>query len=113
MEVFRRSCEKCDFICNCEVKDANSCPFDDPKVYLGEPVQPRVSHNLWHPCSYVHGELIHDGTWEDGKWYEWKDIFGNVEKARMKLDTPDHFFPPTGVIKEEDVVAYREVRYED
>lgn len=81
--------------------------------YLCEPVQPRVSHGPWHSCSYKHGELIYDGSWEDGKWYEWKDIFGNVEEARMKLDTPDHFFPPTDVIKEEDVVAYREVRYGD
>lgn len=37
-----RNCEKCDFNCSCEVKDADHCPFDDPKVYLGEPVQPRV-----------------------------------------------------------------------
>lgn len=38
-----RNCEKCDFNCNCEVKDADHCPFEDLKVYFGEPVQPRES----------------------------------------------------------------------
>lgn len=74
-------------------------------------VKPKISYGPWKPCSYIHGELVHDGTWEGDKWYEWKDKFGNVEEARMKFDTPDHFFPPTDVIKEEDVVAFREVKY--
>ena len=61
----------------------------------------------WQKCQYVDLKLRHNGTWKDGKWYEWKDIYGHIEKARMKLDAYDHFFPDTKVIKEENVVAYR------
>ena len=53
-----RNCEKCDFNCSCEVKDADHCPFDDPKVYLGKPVQPRVSYGPWHSCTYERGKAI-------------------------------------------------------
>lgn len=43
-------------------------------------------NNEWHPCRYVDCKLEHDGSWVDGKWYEWEDIYGNREVARMKLD---------------------------
>ena len=72
----------------------------------------KITHGAWHSCEYKNGELFHDGSWVDGKWYEWKDIHGNIEEARMKLDTPDHFYPPTDIIREEDVVAYREIKEE-
>lgn len=65
----------------------------------------------WHPCKYEHMKLEHDGSWEDGKWYVWRDADGHEEIARMKLDAYDHFYPPTKVIEEENVVAYREVRW--
>ena len=45
----------------------------------------------------------------DGKWYEWEDIYGNREVARMKLDAMDHFYPNTKIIKEENVRRYREI----
>lgn len=61
----------------------------------------------WQECQYAGLKLQHNGTWIDGAWYEWKDTDGNIEKARMKLDAYDHFFPDTRVIKEENVVAYR------
>lgn len=62
----------------------------------------------WHPCSYIDMKLHHDGTWEDGKWYEWMDCHGNVEYARMKYDVYDHFYPNANTLREEEVVAFRE-----
>lgn len=61
----------------------------------------------WHPCKYKDFELVHDGTWVSGRWYEWLDKYGNREVARMKDDAIDHFYPPTEQIKEEDVLAFR------
>lgn len=66
-------------------------------------------NNEWHPCRYVDCKLEHDGSWVDGKWYEWEDIYGNREVARMKLDAMDHFYPNTKIIKEENVRRYREI----
>ena len=43
-------------------------------------------NNEWHPCRYIDCTLEHDDSWVDGKWYEWEDIYGNREVARMKLD---------------------------
>ena len=82
--------------------------------YAGAVVNYALSQNLeqpWHPCRYEEVELFHDGTWVDGRWYEWLDKYNNREVARMKLDAIDHFYPPTKVIKEEDVIAFRETRY--
>lgn len=62
----------------------------------------------WHFCSYTCEKLIHDGSWEDGKWYEWLDKYGNKEVARMKSDSYDHFYPPTKTLREKDIVAFRE-----
>lgn len=62
----------------------------------------RESHgNAWHPCQYVDCKLEHDGSWVDGKWYEWEDVRGNREVARMKLDAIDHFYPHAKIIKGE------------
>ena len=46
--------------------------------------------SVWHPCRYIDSNLEHDGSWIDGRWYEWEDIHGNREIARMKLDAIDH-----------------------
>lgn len=35
----------------------------------------------------------------DGAWNWWMDMDGNVEYARMKEDTYDHFYPPTKHLK--------------
>lgn len=72
------------------------------------------SNKIWHPCHMLHefGHLEHDGTWVPGKWYEWMDMYGNTEVARMKDDAWDHFFPGTKVIKETDVIAFREIKKE-
>lgn len=32
-----RNCEKCDFNSMCETKDSKNCPFDDIRVFIGEP----------------------------------------------------------------------------
>ena len=64
----------------------------------------------WHECLYRDGRLYHDGTWEEGKWYEWLDLYGNREIARMKSDAIDHFFPCSERIKELHVVAFREYK---
>lgn len=61
----------------------------------------------WNYCKYKNSKLQHDGSWIDGKWYEWLDKYGNKEIARMKLDAIDHFYPNANTIKEEDVIAYR------
>ena len=55
-------------------------------------------NNEWHPCRYIDCTLEHDDSWVDGKWYEWEDIYGNREVARMKLDAMDHFYPNTKII---------------
>lgn len=65
----------------------------------------------WHPCSYDDNKLEHDGYWEDGRWYEWLDKYNNREVARMKRDAVDHFYPNTKIVKEENVIAFREIRY--
>lgn len=71
-----------------------------------------ISENReWTPCYYENGTLHHDGTWEPGRWYEWIDRNYNIEIARMKADAYDHFFPDTKIIKEEDVIAFRETSY--
>ena len=70
------------------------------------PVPPEPERT-WHPCRYVNGKLEHDGTWEDGKWYEWIDKNDNLVTARMKMDAEDHFFPDTWM-HEKDVIAFRD-----
>lgn len=69
----------------------------------------KTMSGAWHLCRYVDLKLEHDGSWVDGRWYEWEDIHGNREVARMKLDAIDHFYPHTKIIKEEDVCRYREL----
>lgn len=69
--------------------------------------------SIWHPCKYEHMRFIYDDIWEDGAWYEFLDKYDNREVARMKLDGQDHLFPPTKIIKEEDVIAYRKFYLKD
>ena len=77
-----------------------------------------IDELLWNdlelnPCHYSGGKLLHAGTWHPGRWYEWVDKFGNREIARMKADAFDHFWPETKIIKEENVVAFKDVeRYQ-
>ena len=62
-----------------------------------------------HPCFYEGGKLQTKAGDEppDGKWLLWLDKYGNFEKARMKLDAYDHFYPQTTFIEsEEDIVAW-------
>ena len=56
-------------------------------------------NNEWHPCRYVDCKLEHDGSWVEGKWFDWEDFYG----------TMDHFYPNTKIIKEENVRRYREI----
>lgn len=85
-----------------------------PFIFIANSIDQWLNKNLsvkpWHQCEYVDYHLKHDGSWVDGKWYEWKDRYGNIEIARMKLDAIDHFFPRAEFIKEEDVVAFRETK---
>lgn len=96
--------------------------LDDLRVFLvtlkvdalyGEWIEAdKPDAKTWRLCSYdeyENNKLEHDGSWVDGKWYEWLDKYGNREVARMKKDAMDHFFPPTKVIKEENVIAFRAV----
>lgn len=64
---------------------------------------------IWHHCMYIKGTFTHNGRFVDGRWYEFLDKYDNREVARMKRDAIDHFFPPTKIIKEEDIIAFREV----
>lgn len=80
---------------------------------VGYIIADALSQNLenpWHPCKYESFMLVHDGSWADGRWYEWLDKYNNREIARMKLDSIDHFYPPTKIIKEENVIAFRETK---
>lgn len=63
----------------------------------------------WHKCYYDETKLQHDGTWRGGKWYVWRDKYGNEEVARMKEDAIDHFLPPAKIIEHENIVAFREI----
>ena len=65
--------------------------------------------NMWNTCKYENCKLYSD-VWEGGHWYEWLDKYGNREVARMKEDAIDHFYPPTKVIKADDVIAFRAIR---
>lgn len=88
-----------------------------PFIFIANSIDQWLNKNLsvrpWHQCEYVDYHLKHDGSWVDGRWYEWKDRYGNIEIARMKLDAIDHFFPRAEIIKEEDVVAFRETKGSD
>ena len=74
--------------------DANSAPSPDK--------------GFWR-CAYVDGKLLSEVPWEDGRWYKWIDKDGNIEKARMKEERQDYFYPATKVIKERDVIGFREI----
>ena len=94
--------------------NVNENTMDELLTYLENKINSQHKINEWHQCEYgifndVSYRLIHDGTWEDGKFYEWIDIYGNKEIARMKKDAIDHFFPPTKLVKEKNVIAYREI----
>lgn len=84
-----------------------------PFIFIANSIDQWLNKNLsvrpWHQCEYIDYHLKHDGSWVDGRWYEWKDRYGNIEIARMKLDAIDHFFPRAEIIKEEDVAAFREI----
>lgn len=82
---------------------------DEENALLAEMAKHHQEGNAWHPCQYVDCKLEHDGSWVDGRWYEWEDIYGSREVARMKLDAIDHFYPCAKIIKEEDVCRYREL----
>lgn len=74
-----------------------------------------MDEQKWHECrlSEETFHLEHDGSWVPGRWYMWRDKYGNEEAARMKDDAFDHSYPPTKVIKQEDVVAFRELTKEE
>lgn len=83
-----------------------------------EPLPIDVDELLWNdlelnPCYYAGGKLLHAGTWHPGRWYLWFDKFGNSEICRMKADAFDHFWPETKIIKEENVVAFKEVELKE
>lgn len=88
--------------------DGFTCPEKTIKYWMEIPDVPRDNKATWHPCTYVDGKLKHDGTWKDGRWYEWMDKNDNREKARMKDDAFDHFWPEADIL-EEDIIAFREI----
>lgn len=108
-----------------EINDLSMWPKENPNIdhavsyetyqndilakRFGIPRKEKTMAIMWHPCRYIDSTLEHDGSWIDGKWYEWEDIHGNREIARMKLDSIDHFYPETKTVKEEDVCRYREI----
>lgn len=87
--------------------------FVESNEYNGANTIAELTHDDrdWHPCYYENGKLHHEGSWRPGRWYEWLDRNYNVEIARMKDDAWDHFFPDTKIIKEEDVIAFRDTAY--
>lgn len=87
--------------------EARRC-IDHLKEYPGETIL--NSDISWNDCRWSRGSLLHNGYWQSGHWYEWLDIYGNTEVARMKDDAWDHFYPPTKIIKEENVIGFRDIR---
>ena len=68
-----------------------------------------------HKCHYENISLIYDkdDEPEDGAWLWWYDNLGNAERARMKFDAYDHFFPDTELIKEENIIGWSFEKIED
>jgi hypothetical protein len=69
---------------------------------------PAPAKGFWR-CAYVDGKLLSEVPWGDGRWYEWIDKDGYIEKARMKEEWQDYFSPETKVVKERDVIGFREI----
>lgn len=67
----------------------------------------------WHYVRYTHEMELEGNLPPDERFYEWRDSYGNIEIARFKFDIFDHFFPPTELIKEPYIVAWRDHREED
>ena len=61
----------------------------------------------WNEVRYNNLSLEGEVLPPDCIWAEWKDKFGNIEVARFKVDVQDHFYPPTKLVKEENIVAWR------
>ena len=89
--------------------EENDSPFIQFLNIYTEEYEQKIDNLPWHPCSYVNGKLQHDGSWKPGYWYEWIDRFDNRVHARLKDDAEDHFWPNTE-IKEEDIIAFREIK---
>lgn len=69
-----------------------------------------MARRKWHRVRYAHYYLEGRNRPEPDAWSVWKDSKGHIEVARFKLDGIDHFYPPTKYIKEEDIIAWRELR---
>lgn len=64
--------------------------------------------NKYHPCFYEGLKCIYpsDDVPPFEQYVFWLDKYGHIEKARMKEDAEDHFYPNTKLIKEEDIIAW-------
>ena len=104
MVTFRDITRKVKCICSCKEKEIEE--WEKVHVDRADKWEQQMT---WNSCKYEDHKLHSSGMWEDGKWYEWLDKYDNREIARMKRDMLDHFYPPTKVIKEENVIAFREI----
>lgn len=63
---------------------------------------------VMHFAHYEDGKVVslddESYLW-DGKWKYWYDCLGNYKLARMKMDTIDHFCPPSE-IKEKNIIGW-------
>ena len=73
--------------------------------------------NGWYPkhLAFYQGVKVvtadRDNSWAD-RWCWWYDRFGNREKARMKLDAEDHFYPNTYYVSEHNIIGWSEIEAE-
>lgn len=83
------------------------CQQHKDRVFKGTKGTKEIDPHF-HPLFYNGTKLIckEENMPPDGKWLYWLDKYGRVEKARMKIDAQDHFYPNTKTIKESDVIGW-------
>lgn len=64
----------------------------------------------FHPCHFEEWRKItaedESDMPEDGAWLWWIDRKGQIEKARLKIDAEDHFYPSPKYLDEWNVIGW-------
>lgn len=74
-----------------------------------------VSSIIFHPCQIEEGRNITAAEIdmpEDGAWLWWIDKNYQIEKARLKFDAEDHFYPTPKYLSESAVIGWLELKQE-
>ena len=70
----------------------------------------------FHPCHFTEWRKIEakeEDKPKDGAWLWWVDENFKIEKARLKIDAEDHFYPTPNIISEWNVIGWIEVEVND